>query len=60
MTNALLAFLLIPEFGIIGAAWAAFGTELWHMSGLALFTKIGPATQEAAIYGLVNPEPEIE
>ncbi len=60
MTNALLAFLLIPEFGIVGAAWAAFGTELWHMSGLALFTKIGSATEESPIYGLVNPEPEIE
>jgi PST family polysaccharide transporter len=60
MTNALLAFLLIPEFGIVGAAWAAFGTELWHMSGLALFTKLGSAAQQAAIYGLVNPEPEIE
>jgi hypothetical protein len=33
---------------------------VWHMCGLAIFTKIGSTTEEAPIYGLVNPEPEIE
>jgi O-antigen/teichoic acid export membrane protein len=58
--NALLALLLIRRLGIEGAAWAAFGTELWHMSALSLFTKLGSAASREPVYALVNAEPEIE
>jgi O-antigen/teichoic acid export membrane protein len=60
LSNAVLALLLIPKFGIEGAAWAAFGTELWNMAALGFVTRSGAAFGRKPVYGLVNIEPEIE
>ena len=60
LSNAVLALLLIPKFGIEGAAWAAFGTELWNMAALGFVTRTGAAFGRKPVYGLVNIEPEIE
>jgi len=61
LVNIIAAFLLIPPFGIQGAAWAAFLTELWNMIAqifcVAYERRMKP---EEPIYGLVCVEPECE
>ena len=59
LVNATLAFFLIPWLGIEGAAWAAFGTEVWNMTLQGIVTLSSRAIR-APSYGLVAPEPEIE
>ncbi len=58
--NLALAILLIPRFGIQGAAWAALGTELWNMIAQATFAIQDHNFNASPIYGLVCPEPECE
>jgi O-antigen/teichoic acid export membrane protein len=58
--NLVLALLLIPRFGIEGAAWAAFGTELWNMMAQASFALGSSSYNASPVYGLVCPEPECE
>ncbi|MGA7462626.1 MAG: polysaccharide biosynthesis C-terminal domain-containing protein, partial [Candidatus Korobacteraceae bacterium] len=59
--NIIAALLLIPPFGIQGAAWAAFGTELWNMIAqifcVAYERRMKP---EEPVYGLVCVEPECD
>jgi O-antigen/teichoic acid export membrane protein len=58
--NLVLAIVLIPRFGILGAAWAALGTELWNMIAQAMFAVGDNKFKTGPIYGLVCPEPECE
>jgi len=59
--NIIAALSLIPPYGILGAAWAAFGTELWNMIAqifcVAYERRIKP---EEPVYGLVCVEPECD
>jgi O-antigen/teichoic acid export membrane protein len=59
--NIAAALLLIPKFGIQGAAWAAFGTELWNMiAQIVCVVKERRAPPEEPVYGLVCVEPECD
>jgi Na+-driven multidrug efflux pump len=31
VVNVVLVLILVRTFGVVGAAWAAFGTEFWNM-----------------------------
>lgn len=58
--NLVLALLLIPGWGIQGAAWAALGTELWNMIAQGIFVLGDNKLASSPVYGLVCPEPECE
>ena len=58
--NVVLALMLIPHFGIEGAAWAAFGTELWNMLAQGSFAFSRSEVEGSPVYGLICPEPECE
>ncbi len=58
--NIAFAILLIPSFGIEGAAWAAFGTELWNLLAQTGCVITKTPTEAAPIYGLLSVEPECE
>lgn len=60
VVNIVLVVLLIPAFGIQGAAWAAFGTELWNLMAQGTCVMAKTPTQAAPIYGLLSVEPESE
>lgn len=60
VVNIVLAVFLIPSFGIIGAAWAAFGTELWNLIAQASCVLARTPTESAPIYGLLSVEQECE
>jgi O-antigen/teichoic acid export membrane protein len=61
LVNIIAALLLIPSFGIQGAAWAAFATELWNMIAqivcVAYERRMKP---DEPVYGLVCVEPECD
>ena len=57
--NIVLALLLIPRYGIVGAAGAAFATELWNMLVQGSFVLRSGYTA-TPVYGLICPEPECE
>ena len=61
LCNIVAALLLIPPYGIQGAAWAAFVTELWNMFAqivcVARERRIAP---EEPVYGMVCVEPECD
>ena len=58
--NLVLAILLVPRWGIQGAAWAALGTELWNMAAQGIFVLGDRRLTSGTVYGLVCPEPECE
>lgn len=60
LVNIVLAFLLIPRFGIQGAAWAAFGTELWNFIAQGACVLLGSRAEVTPVYGLLSVEPECE
>jgi len=61
LCNILAALLLIPPFGIQGAAWAAFATELWNMfAQIVCVIRERRVTPEDPVYGLVCVEPECD
>lgn len=60
VVNIVLAVLLIPAFGIQGAAWAAFGTELWNLIAQATCVMAKTPIDATPVYGLVSVEPECE
>lgn len=61
LANIVAALLLIPPFGIQGAAWAAFGTELWNMIAQIFCVVYESRTKpEEPVYGLVCVEPECD
>jgi len=61
LVNIVLVLLLIPRFGIQGAAWAAFGTELWNMIAQTLcLAGSSNAVSKEPVYGLVCGEPECD
>ena len=59
--NIIAALILIPQFGIIGAAWAAFATELWNMfAQIICVIRERRVAPEDPVYGLVCVEPECD
>jgi len=58
--NIVLALLLIPRFGIQGAAWAALGTELWNLIAQAACVLLDGSAKSSPVYGLLNVELECE
>ena len=60
VVNIILVVILVPRLGITGAAWAAFGTELWNM--VVLGRCLGKLTAVRGIpeYELISLEPECE
>ena len=58
--NLVLAILLIPSFGIQGAAWAAFGTELWNLIAQAACVWLGAPRETTPVYGMLSVEIECE
>ncbi len=60
VVNLVLAILLIPRFGIEGAAWAAFGTELWNLLAQAGCVITKTPAETVPMYGLLSVEPECE
>lgn len=60
VVNLVLAIVLIRSLGILGAAWATLGTELWNLIAQGVWVVLGRSAEAIPVYGLLSVEPECE